>query len=437
MKVCLIFPPLFMPVKDIHTAPPLGVYVLRNAIIKGGYEAEVLQNYLLEDECVNEEILLNEGFMRNKSFVEHIKKSDVLCLSCDSFNYSIALIMVKNARKINPAIKIIMGGLHPSYFHKEIIRDKDIDVVIKGEGEVSCVEVLDAFAGKKNLKDIKGITYLDENRTIVVNEDRQLLTADEIMAFGSPDFYEEDKAEYCSFPVETSRGCPYSCIFCSIPNKRSWRKLNTEYVISSIKKNAEYTDNIALVDDAFTIDTERAVKILDSVCSMDKKVNLEIEARVNNLIDSSIINEKYIDYIGKIQIGVECGYDEGLEKVGKKITTDDVIKACKKAKEEKISHKVLASFIIGFPWETTKECMKTIKFVNMLKSQYGINAVVNWWIPIPSKLWMDFRNEGIVDEKMFELFKWNVDDDIFSLFHKNITKEDKNKIDFVLSYMGI
>lgn len=135
----------------------------------------------------------------------------------------------------------------------------------------------------------------------------------------------------------------------------------------------------------------------------------------------------------KIQIGAECGYDEGLKKIGKGITIEDIELACKKAEQSGVSDKMLASFIIGFPWETAKEMLQTIEFAEMLMKKYHIKAVVNWWIPIPSKLWNEFKLAGKCDESMFDELDWI--ETSFPTFHPQISDSLKNKINFLLFAM--
>lgn len=75
---------------------------------------------------------------------------------------------------------------------------------------------------------------------------------------------------YVEMPVESSRGCQFSCSFCSIPHRHNWRGLCEIQVIERVKhakrhmKNIMRGGNILFVDDCFSMHPKRAIKILDS-----------------------------------------------------------------------------------------------------------------------------------------------------------------------------
>ena len=434
MKVCLIFPPVYLTLKEVSICPPLGIYIIASKLREKGHEATIIPNSVLVNETKDKEKLLAEGYINNKCFKNEVINSDVLALSCDSFNYCVGKILDKKKKKINPNIKVIVGGIHASLAEEWIIQNRDIDIVMRGEGEYLINELMDYFEnGDISLQDIDGITYLDLNGNIVKNKERELLETEDLYSYSKDLFDEKDIKEYLYFPVETSRGCPYNCGFCSVLNKRKWRMIPTEVVKENIAWLSGKTKLISFVDDAFTIDEERAIDILHYVNEMDGDMVIEFEARVNNLNKSHLFENINPSRIKKIQIGAECGYDEGLKKIGKGITIEDIELACKKAEQSGVSDKMLASFIIGFPWETAKEMLQTIEFAEMLMKKYHIKAVVNWWIPIPSKLWNEFKLAGKCDESMFDELDWI--ETSFPTFHPQISDSLKNKINFLLFAM--
>lgn len=90
--------------------------------------------------------------------------------------------------------------------------------------------------------------------------------------------------------------------------------------------------------------------------------NALIEARAKHLWDEALLETiKSFDNL-HIQIGIESGYDEGLKKVNKEIKVEDILKTVSLLEKYDLCKNVFTSFIIGFPWESKEECLKTIEF---------------------------------------------------------------------------
>jgi len=432
MKIGLLFPPIYLPIEGTKLNPPLGIYLLQRVLEKRGMDAVIMESLKLARDCKSKDALNEIGFKENPYFVKMVREVDVLGLSCDSFNYGIGRYVIKNAKEINKDLKVIIGGVHGSIFDEYVLKTSGADVVIRGDGENTLLKVLLALDSGQSMEDIPGITYFDENDILKRNAEVDRQPVEEIVKNSDIDFSGINMAYYNALPIETSRGCPYNCVFCSVYYKKNWRALPKEFIKDRLVSLSRVSKNIIFVDDAFTIDTERALDILNFVQDSSIDFKLTFEARVNNLVKALILEAISPQKVAKIQIGVESGYPEGLERIRKKITLQQVREVCEKAAKHNISHKILASFIIGFPWESVKDCLKTYEFASSLTKDYGINTVINWWLPIPSELWRGMRQSSGLDASMYDDPEWVISDDVFTKMHPNITLKVKAKLNFLI-----
>jgi anaerobic magnesium-protoporphyrin IX monomethyl ester cyclase len=108
-------------------------------------------------------------------------------------------------------------------------------------------------------------------------------------------------------------------------------------------------------------------------------------------------------YTAGLLVGAECGYDEGLARVGKGGTCQTLEQAAKVLAENGIAAKTDFSFILGLPWETKADVLKTIRFATHLFVEYGVLIMMQWYRQIPgSRIWEEARRDLLVHESMYD-----------------------------------
>lgn len=323
---------------------------------------------------------------------------------------------------------IVCGGLHPSVFAEYILKPSPVDYILRGDGERSFLQFLNACEEGRGFEKVDGISYLEEGKIINTPEAAQL-TLEELSNLPIPDFSQLTyNNAYFQIPVESSRGCSCCCCFCSIPHRHNWRGLSPEVVVERVKKslvNEErfaFPENILFVDDCFTINTERAVSIFEKLSKeISKEKKYFIEVRIANIIKGGLLDKIDSDMLFGLQIGVECGYDEGLKNVHKNLTIAQLYQGLEILKENNFHEKAMLSFIIGFPWETEKEIIKTLKTIEDIAAKYKAHCNLNWLFYLPSQLWKEREKYGInIDESMFDNICWTSNVEIFFKTHPNI-----------------
>ena len=350
----------------------------------------------------------------NKSF-----NCEVVCFSVNSFTIGYMLRMVKMLHDNKYKGKVILGGIHATHYPKEVLKNPGIDYVVAGEAEnvlpqlIKCIELHQEInipnVYGKNIKTVKSNKLLNINN---LEKNKWVFPAYDLVP---SNIYE-------TITIETSRGCYGNCTFCSIPNKKCWRSFPKDYIIENINKaipiiqNKFTKESIVFTDDCFTMNVNRACDLLKLFSDMPiRNFSMLIEARLAQLSNDRVISHiKNLNNI-TVQVGIECGYDEGLNRINKGITVNQILESSKKFYNKGINKNIFYSFIIGFPWESAENCMKTLEFMSLIKNKYGIAVNCSWWIPVPS---IDFeflkKQDKTISNDIFNVQEWIGNPDKFT-----------------------
>lgn len=426
MTVLLISMPVPEDIeKDgMHIMPPMALYLLGAILQEHGHTVKIIDPAVIRNKY--------KPYMGNRRFIDFIRKSmngiDVVGISGNTINWKTNKYLIQIIRKFNQTVKIVLGGLHVSYFYEYTMRTNDIDFIIRDEGEVALPALLDALSNNENYENIAGLVYKKDGK-IYTNEP-VVLTKDQLQQSPLPIYDQMPNKEYPMMPIMTSRGCKFACRFCSVPRKHNWIGLDEGYVIRYVKAVTDkyiekfLTNCIYFTDDCFTADGDRACKILDGIEPLD--INVSVEARARDLRNIELLKRLQHPQVQRIAIGVECGYNEGLKKINKGLTVEDVIEVLELLKKYGLIKKAWCSFIYGFPWETVADCEKTIDFAAHIVNEYGVQVNMNMLSLFPSQIWSERKNYNIkVEEDHFDNETLASEKGFFAT-HPNLSYSDVN-----------
>jgi anaerobic magnesium-protoporphyrin IX monomethyl ester cyclase len=329
--------------------------------------------------------------------------------------------LVKIAKDLGKTV--VLGGPHPTALPEESL-SKDVDVVVRGEGEETIREIC---SGKPN-KNILGISYRDKGK-IVHNENRPFITDLDSIPFParhlfdlrkySPEFHRHKFVG----DIMTSRGCPFNCNFCyKAVFGRQYRTRHPKNVVDEwkIMINDIGYDEIGIIDDNFSANEERAIEICDLICKNNLKVDwcatggLRVDSVSRRLFEAMKKSGCY-----RIGLGVESGSQYILDKVGKCTKLDQIRNAVKMSKE--FGFETYLFFMIGNLEETVQQ---TIDFAKELDGDYTQFTVAT---PYPgTRMYDEIKKEG-----EFLVTEW----DMFGSYegkayfeYKGITSDFVNKM---------
>jgi radical SAM superfamily enzyme YgiQ (UPF0313 family) len=269
---------------------------------------------------------------------------------------------------------IVIGGPHVSAFRGEVLNGTKADFAVKEEGEYTLLELCRAIESTQNYQEVKGLIWRKGDK-VIENSARPLIQDLDALPFPAYEKFELQK--YLCYdrkllPIITSRGCPCSCVFCSVKLSmgRKFRARSPENVVSEI----EYWyhkgwRNFDINDDNFTCDMNRAMKICDLIIERKLDINYKIYngIRVDRVSKELLYKMKESGCI-LIEYGVESANEEVLKRIKKGISLGQVRKAVEMANEVGINSAV--NFIIGHPGETLEKAMDSIRFAESLPTKF-------------------------------------------------------------------
>lgn len=295
----------------------------------------------------------------------------VVGISAKSQNFSSVCIAAQLVKEIDKNIIVIIGGAHPSMVGSEVLKYPNVDLGVKGEGEVTIVELLNAIESGESLDSIKGLIYRKDNLA-VENLPREFIKDLDSLLFPYTCAKEVLK-DYDKYPkaafgyIFVTRGCPYNCFFCGSRNiwSRQVRFRSPENVVKEIK--ALQKEGIRLfyfVDDNFGVDKQYLSDLCNALINYCPGIKWNCEFHVN-LVEDEVISLMKKAGCFLIQIGVESGNNEILKKMRKDITIEEAYAAARVIKKYGIQ--LQAFFIIGFPQETERSLNNTVKAMRKIK----------------------------------------------------------------------
>lgn len=338
-------------------------------------------------------ILIKSYFEKDKEkfFLKEAKEAICFGLSAIS-GYQIydGLKMAKLIRKNFPDLPIVWGGWHSTILPEQTIKNKYVDIIIRGEGEKTFYELVKALKEKTPLENVLGITF-KKNGQIISTPNRQIALFDNLPE--TPYYLLKNIEDYVfnsefgsrSLNYTSSYGCPFACNFCVQPVvfKGNWTGLCPERVVDEIKKLVEnYKINgIVINDDNFFADLQRVKEIARLIVKSGLKINWGgADARVGHILklDKETMELLKKSGLKNVLIGVESGSDYYLKVLKKGFEIKDFLEAIKKLKKYDIYG--CYSFMIGIPCPRLKEedPKKVIKeelnsFLNLVWKIHKIN----------------------------------------------------------------
>jgi len=362
MTVLTLVYPYFHPWLDtsIFRFPPLGLGYLAAYLKQNGISVQIV-------DCT---------FMKQDEALKQVIDSKPKIIGIQSM-YSMREKSLELAQLLKPHCELLVaGGALPTIEPEAFLKNFDLAVV--GEGEQTLLEIVNQFLNGGDFSQVKGIVYHKKGTNQLIRNPSRDLNG-ELDAFPNPtrELFDNDaykkyyakKFGYTTTAIMSSRGCPFSCDFCSKPVfGNNFRARSASYVADEIEEviSLGYT-RIWFADDCFTLDRNRLIGICNEIIRRGLKIGWECLSRVDTL-DTEIVGKMKQAGCLRMFFGIESGNDSILELMKKQITTKQVQNALLLCKEMGI--KAGAFFIVGYPGENDKTVLETIKFASQLPLDY-------------------------------------------------------------------
>ena len=406
MKVVLFAPPIMddffwgepqpIAMDAVRECPPYGVYLLQAVLRRAGFDAIVAD-------------LIAAGTARIDQFAPEIDDCGLVGIAATSMSWPTAVKVIEQVRSLRPDVPIVLGGIHPTMFDHYIMNAFPVDFIIRGEGEIAIEALCVALDRGIGFEDVPNLTWRHKDGNICRNPIGPKIAKTQLADFPLPDFSEIPLNVYKSLSIESSRGCAFDCSFCSTSYRQTWRGMPADAFLDRLETLMSYTyrtqhDFIHIIDDEFSMNPKRVLQMIELFRERDLRPELVYDSRATDLLYDGFVSQ-VAEYTSQFLVGAEAGYDAGLDLIGKGTTTQILEDAARLLYRHNLSERADFSFVLGFPWETKAEVLKTCQFASHLFSTYGVRILLQWYCQIPgSRLWEEDRGNGLVNESMYNSF---------------------------------
>ena len=356
-KIALVNPPL---VTRHPQLPPLGLMYLAAVLEQDGYEIKIIDCPVCK---------IDHGKLRSElsSF-----EPNLIGISSITPTINSALQSARVAKEACPDSKVILGGPHVTFMDKQVLgQEATVDIVVRGEGEQTLLELAQHLPNSESLAGIDGITFRNSNGQIMQTPDRPFIQ--NLDAMPRPAYKYLPLKKYRVFgrthlPIMTSRGCPYQCSFCVASQMfgGEYRARSPKKVVDELEwlRDVHGADGIYFCDDTLTLDRERTLEICEEI--KNRKIGLPwgCQTRVDQVPEKVLVKMREAN-CQMIHFGVESGCQRILDAVKKSTSIEQCEKAVKWTKEEGIFAAVTA--VIGYPGETKDNVKQTLDLIRRLE----------------------------------------------------------------------
>lgn len=364
MKILFLYPNIARA-----RSPQVGLSSLAGTLEREGHDCRIMDITFLEDHEV-------AGAYR-RALEEY--QPDLVGVSCRSTEWETAQAMLRMA---DPVVPVVAGGPHPTIAPEEVIADERVDMLVRGEGEESIIDLIDRIESGVSLTDMPNL-WIKQDGEIHRNDVRPLIQDMDALAMPRWDIWDErhflEHYQQVFSPdakifgdLETSRGCPYSCPYCLTPVMQKLYKGKGKYhreksarrIIAEVEKfiHDKNIDYVRFVDETFILNRKR----LREFCELYRDIHLpfSFSTRPETVSDEMM---RLLSGAGAraVSFGLESGNEQyRREMLNRKTKQQEVIHAVAMAKKYDV--KTFAFVMIGLPHETRELIQDTLELIQLL-----------------------------------------------------------------------
>jgi len=376
-RIMLITPPYHSGmVESAGSWLPLGLLYVGGALRRAGHEV-VLYDAMTKFDTLDE----------IRSTVRR-ERPDAVFVSCITATFPDGVEVCRVTKEECPETLTVLGNTHPTFMWKETLEQfPEIDVIVRGEGEATAVELMNAWMESSNLGEVRGIAYRDDTLHPTTTPSRRFI--DDLDTV-EPAWELVPWAEYSYRPkpgsrlavVSSSRGCKQHCSFCSqrLFWKEGWRAVSAQHFVDQLEHLRERygVDVVMLADEIPSFDRERWENILDLLIERRLGTSLLLETRVDDILRDAELLPRYREAgVEHIYVGVESVNQATLDLFKKDLKIEqskraiDLINSCDMVSE--------TSFVMGMPDETEEDMERTIELSKFYDPDMAFFLAITPW----------------------------------------------------------
>ena len=354
---------------SVGAFPPLGLAYVAGTLEARGFTCEIID--LACDHLTVEQLTLRLQALNPK----------VVGVSCVTLLLQSASHLLPVCRAALPNATLVLGGLCMECYPVDVLeRFVEVDVGVIGEGELTMADVVARVMEGKSPHDVPGTAFRDGSGVHRAPDRPMLAELDEL---GTPAYHLLDFSHYAPVlarrghyaTVYASRGCPFDCRHCQRQQWHSYVRFHSpERVVREMAYLVQEkgTREIRFYDETFTINRRWVMEICRLIKEHGVEVAWEMRTRPELLDEELLVTLKEAG-CDRICMGVEAGSQERLDRMGRKMSMEDIRTAFRLTHKQGIS--TLAYFMIGYPGDRRRDCEDSVRFALTLKPTWIVPAV--------------------------------------------------------------
>lgn len=375
------------------TNPPLGLLYIAGTLLRHGFEVRVV------DGCL-------DGLTAIRTALIDFRP-DLVGITCLTPGRKNAVACADLAKSLNPSVKVVMGGVHPTIMYQQMMEHyPSIDYIVLGEGEITFLEL----AQGKDPAEVAGLVCRKDGRITktgprdyVANLDDlpfpawHLVDLSRYPAIDTGVYNGIDLQQTPRISVVFSRGCKGHCNFCSTWWVwKGWRRRSARNMADEIEML--YRDHgvrhFCFADDSMTVDRQATIDLCDEIIARSLKIVFHVTTRTD-CVDELMLRKLKDAGCYKIAFGIETGSQKLLESMNKENDLESTERAITLAKQAGLLTSAL--IMVGNPGETEETIGETNDLLRRTQP-HNVCTVGGVWIFPGTKLYQSCKRQGFIDD---------------------------------------
>ena len=293
-------------------------------------------------------------------------------------SYRTSLEICSGVKKAIPEVLTVLGGNTATFLAADLAKREEVDVIVRGEGDLTFRELVTAVENGGPFDEITGLTFRRSGRLVDTGHRAPVGDVDSL-PFPARDIL--PSRQHYRKVVLAARGCPYGCIYCSTSAfwERRFRPRKVECILDEVRLLQEdpCLEYFAFADDCFTLVPDRVFQVCSGIEALSRKIRWSCTGRIENM-SPGLVERMARSGCRNIFFGVESGSKRILESIGRRYTPEDVEEVYRICVSNNI--KPSFSYVLGLPSETKEDLNATFSLIQKLD---GIENGVHILTPFP------------------------------------------------------
>ena len=425
MNVTLIRPPAYANIMGVQRVPYLGIVYVATSVREAGYQVDVID--MCAEDIDRAEVIKGKKYvvygMPFNALKKRLKHSDVIGFTIMfSQDWTFNRELIRYVRGLYPESILVAGGEHITAIPEYCLDDcLELDVCVIGEGEEVFINLLRAIESGESFSKVPGIVYRDENEKRLVSTPRTERISD-VNSIPWPAWdlipienYLSREMHYLiqsgrTLPIQSSRGCPYKCTFCSNENMWGIRryKRDPKVIVNEMEYNVNKykVTNFVFSDLTLAVSKNELIAICNEIKERKLGITWQVPAVRADALDYDILKLMNESGCTEVQFAFESGSKKILDVIKKSRSPEGSISLIKSGLAAGIN--ITVNIILGLPSEGYREIFQTYLLV-MKGAFIGLHEinVFPFMVYPGSTLFNKFIKEGkvkLTDEYFLKMF---------------------------------